>query len=104
VDNWRNELSVLPSPGDTPVILAGDFNATLDHAQFRRLLRLGHVDAASRAGNGLVATWGPLPYGRPALLAIDHVLVDPRCRVRATSVHRLPGSDHRILYAEVQLP
>jgi hypothetical protein len=24
---------------DSPHILAGDFNATLDHAQFRRLLR-----------------------------------------------------------------
>ena len=43
---WRSHLSALPEPGDTPLVLAGDFNATLDHAQFRRLLRLGYVDAA----------------------------------------------------------
>ena len=104
VPRWRTELSVLPPPGDPPVILAGDFNSTVDHAQFRRLLRLGHVDAASQAGHGLVPTWGPEPSGRPAVLAIDHVLIDPRCAVRAASVHRLPGSDHRAVYAEVQLP
>jgi hypothetical protein len=92
VARWRGELSILPPPGDTPVILAGDFNATLDHAQLRRLLRLGHHDAALQAGNALVSTWRPEPAGCPALLAIDHILIDPRCAVRATSVHRLPGS------------
>jgi endonuclease/exonuclease/phosphatase family metal-dependent hydrolase len=104
VPRWRGELSALPPPGDPPVILAGDFNATLDHAQFRRLLRLGHRDAASQNGNGLLPTWGPEPRGRPPLLTIDHVLADPRCAVRASSVHRLPGSDHRAVYAELRLP
>ncbi|HEX4659729.1 MAG TPA: endonuclease/exonuclease/phosphatase family protein [Streptosporangiaceae bacterium] len=101
---WRGELAALPPPGDVPVILAGDYNATLDHAQFRRLLRLGHADAASQVGNGLVPTWGPEPHGRPPLLPFDHVLVDPRCAVLATSTHLLPGSDHRALYAEFRLP
>jgi endonuclease/exonuclease/phosphatase (EEP) superfamily protein YafD len=101
---WRGELAVLPPPGDAPVILAGDYNATLDHAQFRRLLRLGYVDAASQVGQGLVPTWGPEPRGRPVLLPFDHVLVDPRCAVLATSTHLLPGSDHRALYAEIRLP
>lgn len=104
VARWREVLSVLPPPGHTPVILAGDFNATLDHAQLRRLLRLGHHDAALQAGNALVPTWRPPPAGCPALLAIDHILIDPRCAVRATSVHRLPGSDHRALYARLRLP
>jgi endonuclease/exonuclease/phosphatase (EEP) superfamily protein YafD len=104
VPRWRMELAALPSPGDLPMILAGDYNATLDHAQFRRLLRLGLVDAASQVGNGLVPTWGPEPNGRPVLLPFDHVLIDPRCAVLATSTHRLPGSDHRALYAEFRLP
>jgi endonuclease/exonuclease/phosphatase family metal-dependent hydrolase len=103
-DRWRSELAVLPPPSDTPVVLAGDFNATLDHAQFRRLLRLGYSDAASQIGNGLMLTWGLEPAGRPALLAVDHVLVDLRCAVLATSVHRLPGSDHQALYTELRLP
>jgi len=101
---WRGQLAALPAPGEGPRILAGDFNATLDHAQFRRLLRRGYADAASQAGNGLSFTWGPLPARRPALLAIDHVLIDRRCAVLTTSTHRLAGTDHRALYAELRLP
>ncbi len=101
---WRTELAALPAPGDGPCILAGDFNATLDHAQFRRLLRRGYADAAREAGHGLSLTWGPRPGQGPALLAIDHVLTDRRCAVLATSTYRLPGSDHRALYAELRLP
>ena len=104
VARWRDELSMLPPPGHTPVILAGDFNATLDHVQLRKLLRLGYRDAARQAGNALVPTWRPANALWPALLTIDHVLVDPRCAVRATSVHELPGSDHRALYAQLRLP
>jgi endonuclease/exonuclease/phosphatase (EEP) superfamily protein YafD len=102
VARWREELAILPPPADPPRVLAGDFNATADHAHFRRLLRKGHVDAAGETGNGLVPTWGP--WGKLALLTIDHVLVDPRCAVLATSVHPLPGSDHRAVYAEFRLP
>ena len=64
---WRRQLSALPAPGDSPRILAGDFNATLDHAQFRRLLRRGYLDAASQVGNGLSPTWGPQRARRPGL-------------------------------------
>ncbi len=101
---WRSQLSALPAPGGSPAILAGDFNATLDHAQFRRLLRRGWADAASQAGHGLSLTWGPRPGRRPALLAIDHVLTDRHCAVLGTSAHVLTGSDHRALYAELRLP
>jgi endonuclease/exonuclease/phosphatase (EEP) superfamily protein YafD len=102
--DWRRELAMLPPPGDSLVILAGDFNGTVDHWLFRRLLRLGYVDAASQAGRGLVPTWGPAPGGGPGLLTIDHVLADPRFAVNAASVHRLPGSDHRAVYARLRLP
>ena len=101
---WRSQLSALSAPGDSPRILAGDFNATLDHAQFRGLLRRGYLDAASQVGHGLSPTWGPRPGRRLALLAIDHVLTDRRCAVLTTSAHWLTGSDHRALYAELRLP
>lgn len=108
VDGWRNELAALPvptaTPGQIPVILAGDFNSTLDHAKFRALLRRGYADAACRAGGGLTPTWGPESSGRPPLLTIDHILVDPRCTVWSSAVFRLPGSDHRLLFADVELP
>jgi endonuclease/exonuclease/phosphatase (EEP) superfamily protein YafD len=101
---WRSQLAALPAPGDSPCILAGDFNATLDHAQFRQLLRRGYADAASQAGHGLSPTWGPRPGRRPGLLAIDHILTGRGCSVLATSACRLSGSDHRALYAELRLP
>jgi endonuclease/exonuclease/phosphatase family metal-dependent hydrolase len=99
---WRAELGALPPPGKLPRVLAGDFNATLDHAAFRDVLRLGYADAAQQTGNALVPTWG-IP-GRGALLPLDHVLVSPGCAVRAFTVHAVPRSDHCAVYAEIQLP
>lgn len=93
---------MLPPPGKLPRIVAGDFNATHDHAVFRRVLRLGYADAALEAGDALTPTWGPA--GKVAVITIDHVLVDRRCAVLASSVHAVPGSDHRAVYAEVRLP
>ena len=80
----------------------GDFNATLDHAAFRDVLRLGYADAAQQAGDALTPTWGPA--GKDAMLTLDHVLVDRSCAVLACSVHVVPGSDHRAVYTEIQLP
>ena len=39
-----------------------------------------------------------------AVLTLDHVLADRSCAVLAYSVHVVPGSDHRAVYAEIQLP
>ena len=41
-------------------ILAGDFNATLDHPELRAVLDRGYVDAADAASGGLKPTW-PAP-------------------------------------------
>jgi endonuclease/exonuclease/phosphatase family metal-dependent hydrolase len=98
---WREELAMLPPPGELPRVLAGDFNATLDHAAFRDVLRLGYADAALQAGKAMTPTWGP--PGKGAMLTLDHVLVDRGCAVLACSVHLVPGSDHRAVYAEIQL-
>src|SRR5262249_30085889 len=70
---------------DSPLrILAGDFNATLDHAQLRQLLGTGYRDAAAEVGRGLVPTW-PYYGHRAAVtpkITIDHVLVDTAIGVR----------------------
>ncbi len=67
---WRAELAVLPAPGKLPRVVAGDFNATADHAAFRDVLRLGYADAAIQTGTALIRTWGrpgkdPLAHHRP---------------------------------------
>ncbi|GAB2917933.1 endonuclease/exonuclease/phosphatase family protein [Micromonospora polyrhachis] len=103
---WHTDLDRQPrATPDGPLrILAGDFNATLDHAPLRALLDTGYVDAAAAAGVGLTGTWGPYDGDFIPPVAIDHVLVDRRIGVRAASVHPLPGSDHRALLAELALP
>jgi endonuclease/exonuclease/phosphatase (EEP) superfamily protein YafD len=102
---WRGDMRALPraTPQGPVRILAGDFNATLDHAELRRLLDSGYEDAAAEVGAGLRATW---PHGRrlPPPVAIDHVLADARCGVREFSVHPIPGTDHRAVVAELVLP
>jgi endonuclease/exonuclease/phosphatase (EEP) superfamily protein YafD len=100
--HWRAELAVLPAPGKLPRVVAGDFNATPDHGAFRDVLRLGYADAAIQTGTSLIRTWGP--PGRDPWLTLDHVLVSRECAVLACSVHMVPGSDHRAVYAQVRLP
>ncbi|UWZ38134.1 endonuclease/exonuclease/phosphatase family protein [Dactylosporangium roseum] len=90
---------------DGPVnILLGDFNATLDHEAFRQVLAKGYRDAADVVGAGLVTSW---PYDDRWYIpgvTLDHVVADERVGVRKVSVHRITGSDHKAVYAELVLP
>ncbi|QOC94880.1 endonuclease/exonuclease/phosphatase family protein [Micromonospora craniellae] len=106
VPGWREDLAAQPAatPDGPLSILAGDFNATLDHGPLRALLRTGYADAAASVGAGLTGTWGPYDGDPIPPVAIDHVLVDHRIAVRAVTVHPLPGSDHRMILADLQLP
>jgi endonuclease/exonuclease/phosphatase (EEP) superfamily protein YafD len=102
---WSEALAALPGSdgrGDV-AIMAGDFNATLDHAQLRALLDRGWIDAADAVGKGLTWTW-PALRRRALPLTIDHVLVDRRVRVERVTVVRIPRSDHRAVIAELRLP
>lgn len=104
VRTWRTELAGLPrtTSDDRVRILAGDFNATLDHTAFRNLLDRDYSDAAEETGKGLESTWSSWPTGPP--LTIDHILVDSRCAIGSYAVHDVPGSDHNAIVAEVVLP
>ncbi|MEH0933553.1 endonuclease/exonuclease/phosphatase family protein [Micromonospora sp. CPCC 205543] len=106
VDDWFTDLRAQPraTPDGPLSVLAGDFNATLDHAPLRALLDSGYVDAADAAGAGLHGTWGPYDGDPIPPVTIDHVLVDRRIAVRAVAVHPVPGSDHRAVLAELRLP
>ena len=99
---WKTELAGLPGPEAPVRILAGDFNATLDHTAFRRLIGSGYADAAEERGQGFTPTW---PSGNfPPPVTIDHVLVDRRVAVRDYRVFPVPGGDHSAVYAELTLP
>jgi endonuclease/exonuclease/phosphatase (EEP) superfamily protein YafD len=102
--NWRRDLRRLPDarPGGIVRVLAGDFNATLDHRELRRVLDRGYRDAADRNGSGLRATW-PADGRRVPPVAIDHVLADERAGVQAVRVRDLPRSDHRAVVAVLRI-
>jgi endonuclease/exonuclease/phosphatase family metal-dependent hydrolase len=106
VPDWWTDLRAQPpaTPRGPLSVLAGDFNATLDHAPLRDLIATGYVDAADAAGAGLAGTWGPYDGDRIPPVTIDHVLVDRRIAVRSVAVRPLPGSDHRAVLAELRLP
>ncbi len=103
---WRDGLArTPPAPADGLGLVLGDFNATLDHAAFRRLLASGWRDAADEAGAGLAPTYDGLADASPGLpMAIDHALVGPGIAVREVTTHDVPGTDHRMLVATLQLP
>jgi endonuclease/exonuclease/phosphatase (EEP) superfamily protein YafD len=105
LDQWRADLAGQPkSTVDGELrILAGDFNATLDHAALRRLIGTGYRDAAEVVGAGLRTTW---PYDGRAVppVTIDRVLADRRIGVRAARPYVVPSTDHRAMYAELVLP
>ncbi|MFC4587515.1 endonuclease/exonuclease/phosphatase family protein [Sphaerisporangium corydalis] len=105
VTQWTEGLRALPpGPSTGPFrILAGDFNASLDHAEMRRLVARGYHDAGDTMGEGLIPTW---PAGKrvPPLITIDHVLADHRVSVRGYQVFDVPHTDHRAVLTELSLP
>lgn len=96
---WRSEIvrlhGLLARLPAGPVIVPGDFNATVDHDQFRALLDGGFGDAALDSGAGYLRTY-PTDRWYPPLLGIDHVL-SRGLWAEAARTYDLPGSDHRAL-------
>ncbi|MGP3956729.1 endonuclease/exonuclease/phosphatase family protein [Nonomuraea sp. 3N208] len=106
-EEWNAALGALPpasdGAGSVIRVLAGDFNASLDHRAFRDLLSRGYVDAADQVGKGLVPTW-PNLRAMPPIISIDHVVADRRVSVRRVEVADVPRTDHRGVFAELRLP
>ncbi|RLV51085.1 endonuclease/exonuclease/phosphatase family protein [Nocardioides mangrovicus] len=87
-----------------PLLVVGDFNATTDHALFRRVLATGLSDATAQANSGWQPTW-PTKYRRSwyrPLIAIDHVLTSRRYSARSTSTVSVPDTDHLALVVTLQ--
>ncbi|MGZ0710477.1 endonuclease/exonuclease/phosphatase family protein (plasmid) [Coraliomargarita sp. W4R53] len=108
MDSWRSDLQWLADQcAEQNVIMAGDFNATVDH--FSGLGTNGGDlgdchDSAIETGNGAVGTW---PTSIPALAGapIDHVMVSSQWTATGSVVLRSldgSGSDHRPLIVQLE--
>ena len=105
-ERLARDMRALPPTGDGGLrVLAGDFNATLDHAELRRPARTAATATpAEQAGGGLRTTWSTEASPLPPTVTIDHVLADRRVRVASARPVTIPGSDHRGVLAELVLP
>lgn len=99
VDSWRHDLGALAgvnTAGGTR-ILAGDFNATYDHREFRDLLHANAdaplVDTSTGGLARLQPTW-PRDRAYSPGIVIDHVLTSADVSTCDYTTQRIPGSDH----------
>lgn len=106
VDLWQRELGRLRDAAaadrTTPTVLAGDFNASQDHAAFRRILDTGLGDAARLAGSYRIPTW-PARTAPRFGAQIDHVLVSERFAADRARFLDLADTDHRALVVDLTL-
>ncbi len=101
-DLWTRDLAALEAAAGENSVVLGDFNATLDHAPMRGLLAAGLVDSHAELGEGWAPTW-PADSALPPVVQLDHVLHGRGLAAVTTSEHTLPGSDHRLVFAELAL-
>jgi endonuclease/exonuclease/phosphatase (EEP) superfamily protein YafD len=99
---WHSELyelAVLAENSTGNLILAGDFNASLEHKNMRNLARV-LKDAGAVLGSSLRRTWPCdgnifgkfLPF---CVLGLDHALVSDQIEILEYKQLHIPGSDHK---------
>lgn len=102
---WRAELDLLGSwveaqPDDTPLVLAGDFNASTAQPAYRAAF--GQLtDAHQTSGAGWVRTW-PRGSWLPPFTHLDHVLVREAAVVGAGEI-TVGRTDHQAVWARLSL-
>jgi endonuclease/exonuclease/phosphatase (EEP) superfamily protein YafD len=103
VAEWSSDVAkVARYCSGGPAIVAGDFNATLDHSVLREATT-GCSDAAAQRGQGLLATW---PTWLPAWFGpqLDHVFATDPIAAEDVAVREVAGSDHRAVLVRLRLP
>ncbi len=104
---WRDQLYALGdlvAGSPIPMVLAGDFNATLDHPALRGLLRAGLRDAFCVAGRALGATWPRWSAPMAPVMRLDHLLVTSEVAVTGFRTLVSAGSDHDRVVADLAVP
>ncbi|NEG88930.1 endonuclease/exonuclease/phosphatase family protein [Bifidobacterium aerophilum] len=101
---WKrslDELALMRSRTDARYVFMGDFNATYDHASFRRFLGDRFSDAARQSGHGFTFTWPADLTPLPRFAGIDHIVLDRDIVAGQMQVKRIAGSDHAALLATI---
>lgn len=104
VTGWQASFERLQRQLGRPpaaLVVLGDFNASLDHAPLRRLIRsAGLADSHAELGH-----WAPTwpVWGRPVppLVQLDHVLHGPGIAPVALHEFYVPGTDHKLIEADL---
>ncbi|WP_420098481.1 endonuclease/exonuclease/phosphatase family protein [Corynebacterium sp.] len=106
ISGWEDDLGTLrDSFGssdvvDVPLVLAGDFNATVAHPEFREFLDRTGLTRCEGSGGIRRVTGTPTWPDRFPLVRIDHILIrDGSCEDGGTV--RVAGTDHRGVWADI---
>jgi endonuclease/exonuclease/phosphatase (EEP) superfamily protein YafD len=105
IARWRQMLDAirnLAQQRTTPLLLVGDFNATVYHHRFDAILDTGLTDAHSARGSGFTGTW-PRNKPVPPFLRIDHALSSKELVPTRASYGTGRGSDHRPIIVDYAL-
>jgi len=110
VAQWSRDLDLILATAKAshePTLVAGDFNATLDHPQLETLLRADYRDASADAGLVWRPTWPSSDHVRliglrlPAMFGLDHVFMRGPLEATDAHVQAVPGTDHRALVTRI---
>ncbi len=87
-----------------PLVVAGDFNATMQHPRLRAFAKhAGLTEAHQAVGRGLVTTWPLHRRAVPPFMRLDHVFTRGLA-VAGAGEFSIPGSDHRGTVADLVVP
>lgn len=102
-DAQRSEITSFAERASRPLVLAGDFNATVYNLWLDELEGLGLASAHVLLGRGLATTW-PNGVRRLPPIRLDHVFVSPTVVPLTIREGHGPGSDHRPVVVTLALP
>lgn len=104
---WRRDQAAIRAAAEDADLVVGDFNASPDNSSMRILAARGLRSAAELSNQGWQPTW-PADDSRrflgvpvPTLTQIDHVLVGDQLAALSTRTLEIPGTDHRVVVAQV---
>lgn len=104
---WQREHALIRTAAVDADVVAGDFNATLDHRPMRSLGDQGFRSVAEIAGTGWAPTWPSNGRGRlpgplsPRLVQIDHIMVRSGWAVADVRRVAIDDTDHTGVFAEI---